>query len=94
MGRNKTFPLPTETPVLCDPDRILALYNESDPAKPGKSISDTVRKWFIAEAAEKGWSGVKFMNHPGASKSAGCVLFLEPKATTGRRFIRIIVDVE
>lgn len=79
------FPDPTThppgSPVLCGPDKVVKLYNAA--GHPGRReratrVGKKAKQWFIREATSQGWSGVKFAQEYGTTKSAGCVLWVEP----------------
>lgn len=81
----RKFPDPTThppgSPVLCGPDKVVKLYNAA--GHPGRReratrVGKKAKQWFIREATSQGWSGVKFAQEYGTTKSAGCVLWVEP----------------
>lgn len=78
-GRPFKFPdpgerSPREPAVMCPADRVLALYNQVNTGKPAEKVSNTVRKWFDAEARKAGWLCVKWFKDVATDHGAGCVL--------------------
>ena len=94
------------TLVHCAPDKVVKLYNAAKhPGRkePAKTVGMKAKQWFIKEATTKqGWSGVKFTNAYGTSKSAVCVMRVEPpqppqppppKSTVKRSVLVIFADL-
>ena len=82
-GRNYKFPTPAscklkDGAVLCDAERILALYNQAT-GKEQKRITDPVKQWFLGQLLARGWAGGHFLPEVQSGHGAGCVLFVPPQ---------------
>jgi hypothetical protein len=85
-GRRLKFPDPSDYPprhpaVLCPADRVIGLYNQAN-TPHAKRISKKVKRWFHAEAHNRGWGGVHFLPEVQSMHGAGCVLWPAPASVT------------
>ncbi len=67
-----------ERSVLCTAERVLKLYNQ-ETGEDAKRIAKTVKKWFLAQLPQHGWSGGIFLPEVQTGHGAGCVLFIRPQ---------------
>ncbi len=76
--RKKNFPSPDDIHdasgvVIRNPRDVVDIYKQETGMK-AKSVSSKVREWVNSEAADKGWSDVKWpMQYPSKTKHAGAV---------------------
>ena len=79
IGRPTEFPDPNDRSpsnphVLIERDALINLYNQANPDKPAKNVSESVRDWFDKEAKARGWSNVMFPTQNTAVLEANVVL--------------------
>ena len=82
-GRKLKFPTPASCKlkhgaVLCTAERVIGLYNQENDEERQR-ITDSIKKWFTAEAEKHGWAGGHFLPEVQSGHGAGCILFVPPQ---------------
>lgn len=84
---------PSSPPLICDRDRVLALYNQ-DSGFTAMRVTERVEEWFLEEAFSKGWAAAAFVEDAQTGHSGGCILMsahaLQHARSTGTPTIRRI----
>lgn len=78
LGRPFVFPIPhnyspASPPLLCDRDRVLALYNQ-DSGDTAQRVTPKVEEWFIQRAFREDWAAAAFVEDAMSGHSGGCIL--------------------